>query len=391
MSSNSSLASSTGGGCSGGGGSIFGLNGSTSHDFGRAHSPTSPIPSALTPAFSSDTRSHGGSTVFDGGGGGSGAWQGSGGGEHFLLKGGGMGGVKHPGPGRHSLYSPRPQQHPRRLSLQMHQRAVHELQGADEHHSLTMRPDEQRAFNAAREAGLNDAGCRLIWVQAITNAAANGWSCDREDCPVAGGVAWGLPDRVPWKYLSGSLKDHLCQKLTIPSSRGQVVDHGPYSWLVDPSMQLGGGGSYGAIHTPTLRGMNEEEMSFVRERLLRKQQQVWNANAGFGGSGRTERRASSGVDMREGGLNIGENGTDPDTISIEAFTEFSKWWAPLITTLSRLRSDWSATTPVRVHGFMSRQETSTKLLGKEVGTFLLRFSESVVGALVVSFTEEVSR
>ncbi|CAN0049952.1 unnamed protein product, partial [Laminaria digitata] len=361
-SSNTSLASSTGGGCVGG--SMFGLNGSTSYDFGRAQSPTSPIP-PLTPAFSSDTRSHGGNPVFEGGGGDGGASEVSGGGDHFLLNGGGMGGPNRPGLGgssRHSQYSPRPQQqqrHLRRLSQQQRRRAVQELLGADEHESPGMRPDEQRAFDTARDAGLNDTGCCLIWVQAVTNAAAHGWSCDRDDYPMAGGATSGLPDRVPWEYLSGSLKDHLCRKLTIPSSRGQVVDR--------------------------------DEMSFVRERLLRKQEQAWKASAGFRGSGRTERWPSGSVGVRAGGLDIGENSIDKDTISIEAFTEFSKWWAPLMTTLSRLRNDWSSTSPVRVHGFMGRQEACTKLEEQEVGTFLLRFSESVPGALVISFTEEVSR
>lgn len=393
MSSGTSLASSSGGGYSGGG-SVFCPSSSTSHDVGRAYSPTSPVPSDLTPAFASDTRSHDGHSVYDGGGGGSGAWQGGGGGKHFLLNGGGMGGERHPGPGgsRRRQLSPLPQrQHQRWLSLQQHQRAVQELVGPDEHHFLAMRPDEQRAFDTAREAGLNDTGCCLMWVQAITNAATHGRSCDREDNPMAGGATWGLPDRVPWEYLSSSLNDHLCRKLTIPSSHGQVVDRGPYSWLVDPSMELGAGGSYGAINTPALRGMNEDEMRFVRERLLRTQEQVWNASAGSRGSGRTERRPSGGVGMRPGWLDIGENGMDQDTISIEAFTDFSRWWAPLITTLSRLRNDWSSTSPVRVHGFVSRQEACTKLLEKDVGTFLLRFSESVAGALVISFTEQVSR
>ena len=331
--------------------------------------------------------------MFGGEGGGGVAREGSGGGEHFLLNGGGMGGTMHPGPGghRHSI-SPRPQrqpQHLRRLSVQQQLRARQELLGGDEYDPPTMRPDEQRAFDTAREAGLNEKGCCLMWVHAVTNAAANGWSCDREDYPMVGGATCGLPDRVPWEYLFSSLRDHLCQKLTIPSSHGQVVDRGPYAWLVDTSMELGGGGSYGAINTPTLRGMNEEEMSFVRERLLREQEQVWTASAGFRGSGRTDRRPIAGV--RLGGLDIGEIGMDQDTITIEAFTEFSKWWGPLITTLSRLRNDWSSTSPVRVHGFVGRQKACKMLLEKEVGTFLLRFSESVAGALVISFTEQVSR
>ena len=374
---------------------MLGFNSSASHD-GRVHSPTSTVSTPLTPAFSSDSRSHAGSShagsaMFDMGGGVGVGWEASGRGEHFLLKGGGMGGSPGPGGSRFNQYSPRPQRHQRRLSQQQQRRAQQELLGPDEYNAPAMRPDEQRAFDTARDAGLNDHGCRLIWVHAITNAAANGWSCDSEDYPTTGGATCGVPDRVPWEYLSNSLRDHLCQKLTIPSSRGQIVDHGPYSWLMDSSMGLGGGGSYGAINTPTLRGMNEEEMSFVRERLLRIQEQIWHASAGMRGSGRTERRPSAGMGMRADGVNLGENGMDHNMVAIEAFADFSKWWAPLMTTLCRLRNDWSSTSPVRVHGFVGRQAASTKLLEKEAGTFLLRFSESVAGALVVSFTEHVSR
>ncbi|CAN0570005.1 unnamed protein product, partial [Ectocarpus sp. 12 AP-2014] len=74
-----------------------------------------------------------------------------------------------------------------------------------------------------------------------------------------------------------------------------------------------------------------------------------------------------------------------DVISLEAFVEFSLWWAPLMTTLSLLRNDWASTDPTRVHGFISRIAAERQLLERERGTFLLRFSESQPGELVVSF------
>ncbi|CAN0568869.1 unnamed protein product, partial [Ectocarpus sp. 12 AP-2014] len=76
-----------------------------------------------------------------------------------------------------------------------------------------------------------------------------------------------------------------------------------------------------------------------------------------------------------------------DFISVEAFAKFSQWWARLMATLGIIRSDWARTRPVRVHGFMSRVASKRLLMQRECGTFLLRFSESKMGALVISFTQ----
>ncbi|CAN0465340.1 unnamed protein product, partial [Hapterophycus canaliculatus] len=74
-----------------------------------------------------------------------------------------------------------------------------------------------------------------------------------------------------------------------------------------------------------------------------------------------------------------------DIVSLEAFVEFSLWWAPLMGTLSLLKNDWASTDPIRVHGFIGRLAAERKLGQMEPGTFLLRFSESKQGALVISF------
>ncbi|CAN0342051.1 unnamed protein product, partial [Ectocarpus fasciculatus] len=41
-----------------------------------------------------------------------------------------------------------------------------------------MTPEEKRAWDTARTAGLMDRGCRLVWVKATTNALLNGWRYD---------------------------------------------------------------------------------------------------------------------------------------------------------------------------------------------------------------------
>lgn len=58
-------------------------------------------------------------------------------------------------------------------------------------------------------------------------------------------------------------------------------------------------------------------------------------------------------------------------------------------TLSRIRNEWANIEPVMVHGFLGRMEAERKLRGHVPGTFLLRFSESRPGGLVVSFTDTV--
>lgn len=58
--------------------------------------------------------------------------------------------------------------------------------------------------------------------------------------------------------------------------------------------------------------------------------------------------------------------------------------------LSFLRNNWTSTRPILVHGFIGRMAAERRLRQSKPGTFLLRFSESKNGALVVSFTEHVS-
>ncbi|CAN0029514.1 unnamed protein product, partial [Scytosiphon promiscuus] len=77
-------------------------------------------------------------------------------------------------------------------------------------------------------------------------------------------------------------------------------------------------------------------------------------------------------------------------ISLEAFATFSLWWAPLMRTLSLIRHDWEATDPIRVHGFVERFWAAQALKERDSGTFLLRFSETVPGALVSSCRQHVS-
>lgn len=288
-----------------------------------------------------------------------------------------------------------------------------------------MTPEESMAWHAASSVGLRDRGCRLVWVGAFANAAAAGWTCG-----VGGGVSGfgdrsglsppsppsAVADRVPWDYLAMGLQRHLCGTLTIPSSRDRIVDEGPYGDAGgeggenagagtgnDSYGDLGGeGGGYGALDSQAPRGMNDEELLYVRGILQAKQAGRRGSThaGGSRGSGGSwdqafsiedpNRNQGDGHCYERGSANSMDSSMGADVVSVEGFAQFSKWWAPLMRMLSRLRKDWATLSPIVVHGFVGRMEAERRLQGRERGTFLLRFSERKAGVLVVSFTEHVS-
>lgn len=188
---------------------------------------------------------------------------------------------------------------------------VHEqrvaLEELEEPDPPTMTTEEKRAWDTARTAGLIDRGCRLVWVKASANAAAEGWRYSAggggggggsgngggEGGSGGGGWTMGIGgggggdaaaryDCVPWDYLREGLKQHLCGQLTIPSNQDEVVDDGPYGWVQGDfggngdggAGGMGEGGGYGAVNTPQVRCMNEDELEFVRGVLKTKQEKV---------------------------------------------------------------------------------------------------------------------
>jgi len=72
--------------------------------------------------------------------------------------------------------------------------------------------------------------------------------------------------------------------------------------------------------------------------------------------------------------------------SYNDFVDFTtKWWGPLRRVVAWLGSDWRKTErELLVHGFLNRAATEERLRGKAPGTFLLRFSDSRPGELVLS-------
>ncbi|CAN0489215.1 unnamed protein product, partial [Laminaria digitata] len=184
---------------------------------------------------------------------------------------------------------------------------------------------------------------------------------------------WGRTDDVaPLNYLSDGLRELLCQQQMTSGNHLHTGDSSPYEYLGDGRVDLGEGETYDYIDGSTPRFISQEEMCFLKERLLSEQEMV-----ARGGGVDTRARASHGGDEHQRAM-----------ISIEAFVRFSKWWARVMATLSRLRDDWSSTDFVRVRGFVGKQTAIDMLLDKEIGTFLLRFSETEAGALAISLAEQ---
>lgn len=68
------------------------------------------------------------------------------------------------------------------------------------------------------------------------------------------------------------------------------------------------------------------------------------------------------------------------------FAAMCQWWVPVLDTVARLNDDWRRINQVRrIHGMVDRVTAENLLIHRPLGTFLLRFSESQAGLLVISF------
>lgn len=78
------------------------------------------------------------------------------------------------------------------------------------------------------------------------------------------------------------------------------------------------------------------------------------------------------------------------SIPIEKFISFSAWLSSLLQVIHVLRKDFACQSPILIHGFLTRIQVERRLRGtKKAGVFMLRFSETHMGRLVVSFTDYV--
>ncbi|CAM9461294.1 unnamed protein product [Ectocarpus sp. 13 AM-2016] len=278
----------------------------------------------------------------------------------------------------------------------MHRRQMMAQEALEEQPELPqMNMEQQHAWEMA-EAARVVRGCRLVWVTATSNMAKD-WRRDNDGGGGSGG-GWAskLGEFVSWNHLQESLQRQLDVRMTVSCSssgggRHDALEGTHYTYLddeqevdseevevdndeedeeEDQERAAGGERRTGNSRTRPLphatRVLDKSNFDFIRGILRKKQKQLANARV-------------KPVDCKEYQLD-----GRYDFISVEAFAKFSRWWAPLMVTLGIIRNDWARTRPVRVHGFIGRLATDEKLRRRAHGTFLLRFSESHPGKLVIS-------
>lgn len=200
----------------------------------------------------------------------------------------------------------------------------------------------EEAYRVSRTV-ISDRICADVWAKVTAAAAVGGGGRNIN----GGQSASVLPTSVRWSSLISALSESLETETRV--SREVEAD------VSETDMDISD------IRTITLsRRLTKDDAKFVFHRMQLDQSSVVNSNRGH-------------VDY---------------TVERSRYMIFCKWWAPLLQSLSILNAEFSCKNPIIIHGFLNRQKTEEKLLSVDkVGVFLLRFSESQAGYLVVSFTD----
>ena len=202
---------------------------------------------------------------------------------------------------------------------------------------------------------------------------------------------------VQWGYLSRALELSVSDLQTIGGNEMCSVDF-------PCSMDIRGNGkssssercsSSRASYYARSGGLGHGYMSSFRPRLLNSDELkfIWKLLRSYEGNKADHRRAfSSGC--AEKGSELIQPGYDnkSDIFSLKTFVKFCQWWIPVNTTLLQIPNEWASLNPVKVQGFMGIIQANDLLLKKNLpGVFLLRFSESNPGRLVLTHTREVRK
>lgn len=198
----------------------------------------------------------------------------------------------------------------------------------------------EEAYKVARTI-IRDRACADVWAKVSALAAGGGSRINN------GQVIPVLPTSVRWSSLISALSESL-EAETRVSRQVESVSDGRNSSRME-------------THIVSLsRRLTKDDAKFLFHRMQLDQSSVVNSTRGH-------------VDY---------------VVERSRFMVFCEWWAPLLQSLTILNTEFSCKKPILIHGFLNRQKTEDTLLSaNEVGVFLLRFSESHAGYLVVSFTD----
>lgn len=210
----------------------------------------------------------------------------------------------------------------------------------------------EESLRAAREV-IRDRVCADVWAKVSALAAGGVGVVGRSSN--GGAVAPVFPTSVRWSSLISALSESLEAETKV----SRQVE-------TDIIRSNGRGGSSSEMETEQIRTVSlsrrltKDDARFLFHRM--QLDRSWAVNSGRGH-----------VDY---------------VVDRSRYVVFCEWWAPLIHSLTILNAEFSCKTPILIHGFLNRQKTEETLLSaNEVGVFLLRFSESHAGYLVVSFTD----
>lgn len=203
----------------------------------------------------------------------------------------------------------------------------------------------EEAYKVSRTI-IRDRACADVWAKVSALAAGNGSGSRTNN----GQMTPVLPTSVRWSSLISALSESL-EAETRVSCEVEGAAEGRNS----------AGREMLETHTISLaRRLTKDDAKFLFHRMQLDQSSVVNSTRGH-------------VDY---------------VVERSRFMVFCEWWAPLLQALTILNTEFSCKKPILIHGFLNRQKTEDTLLSaKEVGVFLLRFSESHAGYLVVSFTD----
>ena len=80
--------------------------------------------------------------------------------------------------------------------------------------------------------------------------------------------------------------------------------------------------------------------------------------------------------------------TNKELVTQQDFARFCSIWVPILTLGVMVSKEWMCMDPILIEGLLERKAVDSRLSGKDVGTFLVRFSTSRPGRLSISFVTE---
>ena len=261
---------------------------------------------------------------------------------------------------------------------------------------------ETRASKIAFGAGLKNRRSKRVWIGATARAEAEGQSIrdDGDDAHYRS---------VPWSSLSLALRHSLSNLPTNGGDETQSVDDDNDGWVEERGRSFSdelcfsnragwGAGGQEKKNEPSVsfkpRRLGDHHLNFIWELLRNCRPHDADHLRGTSNSGSNAGGNAEACDAVQGEDELYQHKHDvEDTICLKTFVKFCQsWWEPVMTTLSRILEEWASDNPVKVHGFIGRLEAECKLLEiNQAGVFLLRFSESHPGSLILTFTYEVRK